>query len=72
MGNCSTCPSKSSCNASKSEENSCGKISIKHGQIKNVIGVISGKGGVGKSTVLDGRLLILEWTNLWENVISWF
>lgn len=51
MGNCSTCPSKSSCNASKSEENSCGKISIKHGQIKNVIGVISGKGGVGKSTV---------------------
>ena len=51
MGNCSTCPSKSSCNASKSGENNCGKISIKHGKIKNVIGVISGKGGVGKSTV---------------------
>ena len=51
MGNCSTCASKSSCNASKSQENNCGKISIKHGKIKNVIGVISGKGGVGKSTV---------------------
>ena len=51
MGNCSTCSSKASCNASKSAENNCGKISIKHGKIKNVIGVISGKGGVGKSTV---------------------
>lgn len=51
MENCSTCSSKASCNASKSAENNCGKISIKHGKIKNVIGVISGKGGVGKSTV---------------------
>ena len=27
------------------------KLSPRHGKIKNVIGVISGKGGVGKSTV---------------------
>lgn len=51
MGNCSTCASKSTCGANKSNENNCGKTSIKYGNIKNVIGVISGKGGVGKSTV---------------------
>ncbi|GAA0177996.1 Mrp/NBP35 family ATP-binding protein [Clostridium sediminicola] len=46
MSNCETCPSKGSCN-----EESCGKTLPKFGNIKNIIGVISGKGGVGKSTV---------------------
>lgn len=50
MGNCSTCPSKSKCGSTKESE-SCGKLSAKYGNIKNIIGVISGKGGVGKSTV---------------------
>ena len=48
MGNCNTCSSKESCN-SKSE--SCSKTIPKYGKIKHIIGVISGKGGVGKSTV---------------------
>ncbi|MCT8975726.1 Mrp/NBP35 family ATP-binding protein [Clostridium sp. CX1] len=48
MGNCNTCPSKGSCN---SNETSCSKTVPKYGNIKNIIGVISGKGGVGKSTV---------------------
>ena len=49
---CEDCKSKDTC-ASKgqgcSEESP--KLSPRHGKIKNVIGVISGKGGVGKSTV---------------------
>ncbi len=49
MSNCSTCSSKSTCGAKGSS--TCNKIGINYGNIKNVIGVISGKGGVGKSTV---------------------
>lgn len=49
MGNCSTCPSKSKCSTLNIEK--CGKMLPKYGHIKNIIGVISGKGGVGKSTV---------------------
>ena len=52
MGSCDSCPSKDTC---KTKEEGCNTVSIKllprHGNIKNVIGVISGKGGVGKSTV---------------------
>lgn len=48
MGNCSTCASRESC-ASKSIE--CGKSVPKYGTIKKIVGIISGKGGVGKSTV---------------------
>lgn len=53
MGNCDTCPSKGSCGSKGSESSkTCnGKISPKYGKISNIIGVISGKGGVGKSTV---------------------
>ncbi|SFB14750.1 Mrp/NBP35 family ATP-binding protein [Clostridium frigidicarnis] len=52
MGNCSTCASKSSCSKKGSAEgDSCGKMMPKYGEIKNIIGIISGKGGVGKSTV---------------------
>ncbi|GIM29037.1 iron-sulfur cluster carrier protein [Clostridium polyendosporum] len=50
MGNCSTCTSKDKC-SSKGESNICIKIMPKYGNVKNIIGVISGKGGVGKSTV---------------------
>ncbi|NLZ48312.1 MAG: Mrp/NBP35 family ATP-binding protein [Clostridiales bacterium] len=49
MGNCDTCASKQSC--SSKNQNSCSKLVPSHGKIKNIIGVISGKGGVGKSTV---------------------
>ena len=50
MGNCSTCASKDTC-ASKGASNICVKVMPKYGNVKNIIGVISGKGGVGKSTV---------------------
>ncbi|SHE41787.1 Mrp/NBP35 family ATP-binding protein [Clostridium fallax] len=50
MSNCSTCASKDSC-ASKGKSNLCVKVLPKYGNVKNIIGVISGKGGVGKSTV---------------------
>lgn len=48
MANCNSCPSNGSCNKS---ESSC-QIEINtHGKIKKIIGVMSGKGGVGKSTI---------------------
>ncbi|MDT8717281.1 Mrp/NBP35 family ATP-binding protein [Clostridium sp. 19966] len=50
MSKCDTCPSKSSC-STKSNSSQCSVLPIKHGTIKNIIGIISGKGGVGKSTV---------------------
>lgn len=46
MSNCDNCPSKGTCTEEK-----CSKTLPKYGKIKNIIGVISGKGGVGKSTV---------------------
>lgn len=48
MANCSTCPSNGTC--SKDKE-SCGIVNNPLNHIKNVIGIMSGKGGVGKSTV---------------------
>ncbi|GAA0728549.1 Mrp/NBP35 family ATP-binding protein [Clostridium malenominatum] len=48
MSDCNSCASKSTCS---SKEKGCSKILPKYGKIKNIIGVISGKGGVGKSTV---------------------
>ena len=51
---CSSCSSSSSC-ASAKNGSGCGsgiaKIKNKYGNIKNIVGVISGTGGVGKSTV---------------------
>lgn len=47
MSNCDSCSNKGNCNG----ESECSKMFPKHGNIKNIIGVISGKGGVGKSTV---------------------
>lgn len=52
MSGCSTCPSKDKCGTKLTlGSKECGKLQPKYGVIKNVIGVISGKGGVGKSTV---------------------
>lgn len=55
MSNCSNCSSKEAC-ASKgittcSSTNISMKMLPKYGNVKNIIGVISGKGGVGKSTI---------------------
>ncbi|MFX0548357.1 Mrp/NBP35 family ATP-binding protein [Hathewaya histolytica] len=50
MSSCDGCPSKSSCSKA-SEDKECSVILPKFGHVKNVIGVMSGKGGVGKSTV---------------------
>ena len=48
MSKCNSCPSKGSCNTNA---NSCGIENNPYNNIKKVIGVMSGKGGVGKSTI---------------------
>lgn len=47
MSNCNSCPSKGSCN----KQETCTIKNNPNNKIKNVIGIMSGKGGVGKSTV---------------------
>ena len=47
MGNCNSCPSKGNCN----KQASCTIENNPNNKIKNIIGVMSGKGGVGKSTI---------------------
>lgn len=53
MASCDNCPSKDQCKTKSNGgcETQIPKIAPRYGNIKNVIGVISGKGGVGKSTV---------------------
>ena len=46
---CNSCPSKNSCNIE--EQNTCGIKNNSSNQVKNIIGVMVEKGGVGKSTV---------------------
>lgn len=48
MSNCNSCPSKGTCGKS---EDSCGIQNNVNNKIKHVIGVMSGKGGVGKSSM---------------------
>ena len=48
MSNCSSCPSKGTCGKS---EDTCGIQNNARNKIKPVIGVMSGKGGVGKSSM---------------------
>ena len=48
MSNCDTCPSKNNCNT---EESTCNIKNNPNNKVKNIIGVMSGKGGVGKSTI---------------------
>ena len=48
MSNCSTCPSKGKCGKN---EDSCGLKNNPKNKIKHVVGVMSGKGGVGKSSM---------------------
>ena len=47
MADCGNCPSKGTCNSKES----CTIQNNPYNDVKHVIGVISGKGGVGKSTV---------------------
>ena len=47
MGNCNSCPSKNNCG----KQATCTIENNPNNKIKNIIGVMSGKGGVGKSTV---------------------
>ncbi|MEQ8154004.1 MAG: Mrp/NBP35 family ATP-binding protein [Clostridiaceae bacterium] len=54
MSGCSTCASKETCSTKDtgcSTQNISIKVMPKYGEVRNIIGVISGKGGVGKSTV---------------------
>ncbi len=48
MADCSSCPSKGKCGNDSGE---CGVKNNPLNKVKNIIGVMSGKGGVGKSTV---------------------
>lgn len=48
MSNCSSCPSKGTCGKS---EDTCGIQNNARNKIKHVIGVMSAKGGVGKSSM---------------------
>ena len=48
MSNCNSCPSKKSC---QKQSTSCGVKNNPNNNIKKIIAVMSGKGGVGKSTV---------------------
>lgn len=48
MSKCDNCASKGKCG---NKEDSCSTLVPSYGSIKNIIGVMSGKGGVGKSTV---------------------
>ncbi|MCG4879175.1 Mrp/NBP35 family ATP-binding protein [Amedibacillus dolichus] len=48
MSDCNTCPSKGNCQKS---EDACGITNNPKNKIKHVIGVMSGKGGVGKSSM---------------------
>ncbi len=48
MSSCNSCPSNGSCNK---EQSSCSVENNPLNKIKKIVGVMSGKGGVGKSTV---------------------
>ena len=48
MADCNSCPSKGKCGSSSE---SCGVKNNPKNKVKKVIGVMSGKGGVGKSTI---------------------
>ena len=48
MSNCGSCPSKGECGK---DQQSCGIQNNPLNKIKTIIGIMSGKGGVGKSTV---------------------
>lgn len=56
MSNCTSCPSKGNCSK---EETTCGIVNNPANSIHHVIGIMSGKGGVGKSscTVLLAKQL---------------
>ncbi|MFR3895264.1 MAG: sodium:proton antiporter, partial [Merdibacter sp.] len=43
---CEGCPSKGNCSKS---EGSCGIVNNPNNHIRHIVGVMSGKGGVGKS-----------------------
>ena len=47
MANCNSCPSKNNC----SKQATCTIENNPNNKIKNIIGIMSGKGGVGKSTI---------------------
>ena len=55
-GNCSSCASKGGCNKPQSLLEPANKLS----HIKKVIGVVSGKGGVGKSMVTSSLAVMMQ------------
>lgn len=51
MSECSTCPSNSNCSPEEKEQCESLLVYNPYSNIKKIIGVMSGKGGVGKSTI---------------------
>lgn len=55
MSGCESCASRDKCSSKDKENCQTNSINIKvmpkYGKVKNIIGIISGKGGVGKSTI---------------------
>ncbi|MDP4178827.1 MAG: Mrp/NBP35 family ATP-binding protein [Bacillota bacterium] len=47
MANCDSCPTKGECN----NKEQCNIKNNPYNKVKNIIGIMSGKGGVGKSTI---------------------
>lgn len=47
MANCESCPTKGECN----NKEQCSIKNNPYNKVKNIIGIMSGKGGVGKSTI---------------------
>ncbi|TDT50544.1 Mrp/NBP35 family ATP-binding protein [Fonticella tunisiensis] len=52
MSNCQSCPSNGNCSRqNNNQQNTCGVVNNPKNRVKHIIGIMSGKGGVGKSTV---------------------
>lgn len=66
MSNCNSCPSKGTCGK---QADSCGIQNNERNKIRHVIGVMSGKGGVGKSSM--SVLMAKEWPEEAFVSVSW-
>ena len=66
MSNCNSCPSKGTCGK---QADSCGIQNNERNKIRHVIGVMSGKGSVGKSSM--SVLMAKKWPEEAFVSVSW-
>ncbi len=72
---CSGCPSASSCSAEQRENCDSAQQSMlepanKYSKVKKVIGIVSGKGGVGKSFVTASLASAMKKAALWMRILQ--